>query len=606
LKHDYHTFHIPVMGTGHSIDTPIRLAHFGISSVISIIDDILIDKVREHYNTKHGIPHERITRFSHDARARRITAYLETVQTIVNRKMDEIRALPFFSSNEKATYFELLPQESPLKQEYRRLLDMPPGNERTALEQSLTERMRPGSIEVNIMTKLDRLPKDKHGKPLSEEFSDAKAALRGFMNSSLQSAVEFSAGLNQGLFNYMTRFKDFYRTESGSLKKKIVLKVSDFRSAMIQGKLLAKKGLEVHEFRIESGLNCGGHAFGSNGMLLPDILREFREKRDELKAEFLPLILKFYETMGWKYPDHAMSERPLVTAQGGIGTSGEDKRLRETFDLDSTGWATPFLLVPEATCLDDATRELLVRSTGADTYLSDVSPLGVAFNNLKGTGSELWTKKHSESARPGSPCPKGYLVSNTEFTVEPICTASTQYQSAKRDQIAGSGLNEEDKAVALASVYSKTCLCEHLGNPALIALGIAPATKAPQAICPGPNIAWFNRLYSLREMVDHIYGRIASLVPEHRPHMFAREIELSVDEFQRMVTRSGYSGREIAAARGFRENLERGMEFCLSLNQEKSCGEENLSSIERVVAKERARLESIWLWFETQASMVAA
>ena len=37
---------------------------------------------------------------------------------------------------------------------------------------------------------------------------------------------------------------------------------------------LAKKGLEVHEFRIESGLNCGGHAFASNGQLLPILLKE--------------------------------------------------------------------------------------------------------------------------------------------------------------------------------------------------------------------------------------------------------------------------------------------------------------------------------------------
>ena len=38
-----HSFHIPVLGLAFSIDTPIRVARFGISSVISIVDDILID-----------------------------------------------------------------------------------------------------------------------------------------------------------------------------------------------------------------------------------------------------------------------------------------------------------------------------------------------------------------------------------------------------------------------------------------------------------------------------------------------------------------------------------------------------------------------------------
>jgi len=37
------------MGTGHSIDTPIRLAHLGITSVISIIDDILLERLRKYY-----------------------------------------------------------------------------------------------------------------------------------------------------------------------------------------------------------------------------------------------------------------------------------------------------------------------------------------------------------------------------------------------------------------------------------------------------------------------------------------------------------------------------------------------------------------------------
>jgi hypothetical protein len=594
------------MGTGHSIDTPIRLAHFGITSVISIIDDILIDKVREHYDRKHGIPHERITRSAPDARARRITAYLDTVHTIVNRKMEEIRALPFFASNDKAKYFEMLPESSPLKQEYLKLMAMPAGEERTALEASLTGRMQPGEIEVNIMTKLDRLPKDKHGKPLSEEFSDAKAALRGFMNSTVHSAVELSAGLNQGLFSYMTRFKDLYRSESGTLKKKIILKVTDFRSAMIQGKILAKKGLEVHEFRIESGLNCGGHAFGSGGVVMPEILKEFREKRDHLKAEFLPLVLKFYESMGWEYPEHAKSERPLVTAQGGIGTSGEDRRLREEFGLDCTGWATPFLLVPEATCLDDATRDLLIQSTGDDAYLSGASPLGVPFNNLRGTGSEQWTQNRASGSKPGSTCPKGFLVSNTEFSDDPLCTASTAYQSAKRDQILSSTMADEAKTDALAAVYAKVCLCEHLGNPALISLGIANASKAPQAICPGPNIAWFDRIYSLREMVDHIYGRIASLVPHHRPHMFAREIQLSVDEFERMEKKSTYTPQEVSALRKHYENVARGINATLSIGRETNFGGENLASIAAFAEEQGNRLSELFRRFELKASVQAA
>jgi len=66
------------------------------------------------------------------------------------------------------------------------------------------------------------------------------------------------------------------------LKKKIILKVSDFRSAIIQGNFFAKKGLWVSEYRIESGLNCGGHAFATDGFLLGPILEEFKQKRNNL------------------------------------------------------------------------------------------------------------------------------------------------------------------------------------------------------------------------------------------------------------------------------------------------------------------------------------
>ena len=37
-----HTFHIPVMGTAFTADTPLKVAQYGIDSVVSIVDDVLI------------------------------------------------------------------------------------------------------------------------------------------------------------------------------------------------------------------------------------------------------------------------------------------------------------------------------------------------------------------------------------------------------------------------------------------------------------------------------------------------------------------------------------------------------------------------------------
>ena len=46
-KNNPHSFHVPVMGIAFTIDTPIKIAKYGISSVISIVDDIIIEKMNE-------------------------------------------------------------------------------------------------------------------------------------------------------------------------------------------------------------------------------------------------------------------------------------------------------------------------------------------------------------------------------------------------------------------------------------------------------------------------------------------------------------------------------------------------------------------------------
>lgn len=597
---DYaHTFHIPVMGTGHSADTPIRVAPFGISSVISIVDDYLLEKMRRYYCDRFDLPYKNIARTADDGRARRITAYLDTVQEIVTLKFEKIRQQPFFQDNDKRKYFELLPDFHTLKNLYSKLLSMKPGPDRDRLEKELTDKMTPGPIDVNIMAKVDRINFDRNEQPLSPEFSDASSALRGFANSILQSSVVFSAGFNPNLYNYITQFRDFYRDQSGRLKKKIILKVSDFRSALIQGKYLAKKGLEIAEFRIESGLNCGGHAFPSDGHLLPSILEEFKNKKDQLKQQFLPLITHFYEEMGWTYPDAALNVTPIVTVQGGIGNYGETQRLLENFDMDRTGWGSPFLLVPEATCVDDTTREKLRVALESDLYVSSASPLGVPFNNLRRSGSEVHTRQKAENGTPGSKCPRGYLQTNTEFTEIPICTASQEYQLLKIDQIKNrTDILPDKKEELISRLLVKTCLCDHLGNGALINLGIRKEEKSPQAICPGPNIAWFDRLYSLKEMVDHIYGRGPSLVPADRPHMFAKELVMYVDYFRDMLDECPLEDKAINQLKRFKSNLEESIRFCSEIAQQEPYEGENLGSLFDAIGLQHERLHSLWNTFE--------
>src|SRR5690606_14018574 len=116
---------------------------------------------------------------------------------------------------------------------------------------------------------------------------------------------------------------------------------------------------------------------------------------------------------------------------GGIGTAEENSFLMDYYNLDGTGWGSPFLLVPEATNVDEDTLDRLVVAKQSDFYISGSSPLGVPFNNFKGSSSEAMRLERIKRGRPGSPCKKKFLVSNTEFTEKPICTASREYQSLK-------------------------------------------------------------------------------------------------------------------------------------------------------------------------------
>ena len=594
MENLYHKFHIPVMGTGHSIDTPIRVAHLGISSVMSIVDDILIEKICRHYSQKYSIPVEEVSKQDLYARSKRITAYLNLVEKIVTLKLDEIKLQPFFEQNEKAKYFQLLPDDSPIKKKYDYLLTIADEYEKERISKELIDLMRPGSIDVNIMSKVDRTNYAKDGTMLSDEFSDAKAALRGYAESNLTSSVVFSAGFNRSLLGFLTQFKDFYRDANGVIKKKIIIKVSDFRSAMIQGKFLAMKGLEVSEFRIESGLNCGGHAFASQGYLLPSILQEFKDKRDQLAKEFIPLVKSYYEKQNWSFDEADFIYEPLITVQGGIGTSGEAQRLIDDFGCDSTGWGSPFLLVPEATCVDDDTLNLLVNAKKGDLYLSGASPLGVPFNNLRNTGSENWTRERAESGKPGSPCPKGFLISNTQYTDKPICTASRQFQANKVEEISVMVIPESEKAELQNSWYEKVCLCDHLANGALIKLGISPKSRSPQSICPGPNIVWFNRQYSLLEMTDHIYGRGESLISADRPHMYCQELELYVNYYEKLLGSMGTTPAEINYLETFRVNLEKGIELILEFSTKTPYQNENLKSIPEFVEEQQNRLKLLY------------
>jgi hypothetical protein len=512
----------------------VKVAQYGISSVISIMEDRLIEMMRKHYYAYVNESYYPITTKDENYREKRITDYLNLVSRIVSEKVEKLKNSVFEAGSEIVKYFEMLPEDSNIKRLYRQMTGTMDDVEKEELRKVLRNEITAGSIDVNIMTKLDKNNYTKAGD-LIVDGSDALAALKGYAKSELKnSSVVFSAGMNPRLYNYLEKFREFDAKGPGQFEKKIIIKVSDYRSALIQGKYLAKKGIWVSEFRIESGLNCGGHAFATDGYLMGPILEEFKMKRNELSSTLFEiynkaLAAKSFTTFSQPHPIK-------ISAQGGLGTYEECELLHNYYGIDSTGWGTPFLLVPEATTVDDPTLALLQNAKKPDLFLSKNSPLGVPFHYLKGTSSDIEKKKRIEMGRPGSPCTEKHLVSNTEFTEETICTASSKYQKLKINQLQSLNLPVEQYERELQKVLDKECLCIGLSNPATIKYE-QPFLKNLTAvtICPGPNIAYFSKKVSLQEMTDHIYGRTNIITDKKRPHAFVNELFIYINYLKEQI-----------------------------------------------------------------------
>jgi len=554
-----HTFHIPVMGIGFTIDTPLKVSHLGIDSVISLVDDILLEKLRKMYSEKFNLPYKEITDKVEDFRAKRVTSYLNLINDQAKKKFEEFKSATLEKSSEIKEYFHMLPDSSTLKQEFMHMtaeyFDF------RKVSAWLKDHLYMGSIDVNIMTKVDK-ENYLNDEKLPSEFNDAHAALRGFAESDLESSVVLSAGMSPRLYGYIENFKDFFPDETGYIKKKIVLKVSDYRSAVVQGKFFAKKGLWVSEYRIESGLNCGGHAFATDGFLMGPILAEFKNNRADLIKSVNEILINALTDKGHTVPTDVLPIK--VTAQGGVGTAEEHEFLLDHYQVDSVGWGTPFLLVPEATNVDENTRNQLMGAKEKDLYLSNISPLGVPFNSLRGNTKDDEKLANIEKGRPGSSCPKKFLVSNKEFTDKAICSASRQYQHLKLKELDTEKLSFEDHKEKFDKIVDKSCICVGLGTSSLLINDIETKTEGPGiSICPGPNMAYFSKLMSLKEMTSHIYGRVNVISRTDRPNMFVKELNIYIKYLQDRFdeAKTSMTSKQEKYLVTFADNLKEGIAY---------------------------------------------
>ena len=554
-----HSFHIPVMGTGFTIDSPLKVAQYGIDSVISLVDDVLLEKMRKLYSEKFHIPYQEISDKVDDFRAKRITSYLNLLHEQTEHTFNQLKNRTSEKSSALKTYIQMLPEYSAVKRDFLKLTEE--GVDFNKLKEWANKNLKKGSIDVNIMTKVDK-ENYLNNEMLPIEYNDAHAALRGFAESKLASSLVLSTGMNPRLYAYISKFNDFFPDKNGYIKKKIILKVSDYRSACIQGKFLAKKGLWVSEYRIESGLNCGGHAFATDGFLIGPVLKEFKENKETLKNQIKILLLDALKEANKIIPINDLELK--ITAQGGVGNQDEHSFLLKEYELDSVGWGSPFLLVPEATSVDENTMAKLVKAKEEDLYLSNTSPLGVPFNTLKGNTKDLQKQAFIDKNRPGTSCPNKFIQLNKEFKESGLCVASREYQHLKLKELNTLALSTEEKKKEFDKIVEKSCICVGLSTSTLI-LNNLDTKKIGDgvSICPGPNMAYFNKVMSLGGITDHIYGRTNLVSRRARPNMFIKELSLYISHLEEKMNevKSTIDKKQLRYLLKFKNNLDKGIQY---------------------------------------------
>ncbi len=531
-----HSFHVPVLGIGFSVDMPFKTAQYGISSVISLVNDNLVEKMREYYSKISGQTYIPISKAVEDHRALRITEYLNLMQTVVGKQIEDMRNSISVNTHEVKKYFSLLPDGSILKKRFLDFCSEKSDSVKKDILDFIKSSIVAGEICVNIMTKVDR-DNYKDGVKLDKEYSDALVALRGFANSRGRAAIVFSAGFNRRLYSYLENFDCFYPREDGSLEKKIILKISDYRSALTQAKFLASKGIWISEYRVESGLNCSGHAFPIEGKSAGMILEELKNNRKELVDTLFPVYKEAVKTK--KGVEIDTPHEIKYTYQGGVATAKEHAFLMKYYSLDSIGWGAAFMFVPEVTNIYETTLNKLINARYEDLYISGASPLGVPFNTLRENINEEKMYERYKNGDYGYNCILGYLSSNKEFTEKPICTASKQYMDLKIEALKNEGLTGIDLENAIKPLLIKYCLCADLSKTEITPYKVEKIDdgRDVKSVCSGKTAAFFNKKMSLEEMADHIYGRNDHL--DHstkRPSLFITELNITIDYLKKMIS----------------------------------------------------------------------
>jgi hypothetical protein len=113
-------------------------------------------------------------------------------------------------------------------------------------------------------------------------------------------------------------------------------------------------------------------------------------------------------------------------------------------------------------------------------------------------------------------------------------------------------------------IIEKSCICVGLGTSSLLVNNLETKTEGTGvSICPGPNLAYFSKVMSLKEIIDHIYGRTNVITRADRPNVFVKELNIYIDYLKNKIeeTKISMSDKQQSYLLTFASNLQKGKDF---------------------------------------------
>lgn len=109
-------------------------------------------------------------------------------------------------------------------------------------------------------------------------------------------------------------------------------------------------------------------------------------------------------------------------------------------------------------------------------------------------------------------------------------------------------------------------------------------------------MAYFSSIVSLKEMVDHIYGRANLITRTNRPNMFIKELKLYLDYLMDEINEinEAPSTNQLKYFETFRDNLANGIEYYRNLFSMKQ------NSFNKNILLELKELENVFALIKEQ------